>query len=57
MKNNGKIYYIHNDSNVTLFKKKKQLSDQCANKTFDTFNHFSTPTLGKTLRNKQEEQT
>lgn len=39
-----------------FLKKKKHLSDQCANKTFDTFNYFSTPTLVETLRKKQGEQ-
>jgi hypothetical protein len=57
LKNSEKIYYIHNGSNVTLFfLKKKHLSDQCVNKTFDTFNYFSTPTLVETLGKKQGEQ-
>jgi hypothetical protein len=34
------------------FLKKKHLSDQCVNKTFDTFNYFSTPTLVETLGKK-----
>jgi hypothetical protein len=42
---------------MSPYLKKKQLSDQCANKTFDTFNHFSTPTLVETLgKKKQGEQ-